>query len=105
MGYLTHSRGRSWERSWECTGRSVILNIQLFYCEPRARSLSASKDIEKEMLTARWEVAHDICSLVACNQAFEDCKEGTTYDLGIFILVHPCTCVTVIQMPYGLLSG
>lgn len=62
-----------------------------FHYESRARSLSATNDIVKENLAARWEVAHDICSLIACNQAFEDCKEGGTYDLGnkLFIFAHP----------------
>jgi hypothetical protein len=27
-------------------------------------------------------MAHDICSIAACNIAFEDCKEGEAYDLG-----------------------
>lgn len=59
--------------------RLVLGDIMGMY---RARSLSATNDIVKENLAARWEVAHDICSLIACNQAFEDCKEGGTYDLG-----------------------
>jgi len=27
-------------------------------------------------------MAHDICSIAACNIAFEDCKEEEGYDLG-----------------------
>jgi len=37
---------------------------------------------ETEILTARWQTAHEMCSLVACNMAFEDCQEGDAYDLG-----------------------
>jgi hypothetical protein len=72
--------------------------------ESRARSLWATKDIVKESLTARWEVAHDICSVAACNQAFEDCQEGKTYDLGeiYFFSVHPGDDLTVVmQKLYG----
>ncbi|KAG6874211.1 hypothetical protein C0995_003757 [Termitomyces sp. Mi166 len=47
----------------------------------RERAL-AVKNSTKD-LTARWKVAQEACSLVACNQAFEDCKDGDTYDLGI----------------------
>ena len=60
----------------------LVCQVHFFFYESRSRSLSAIEDIDKETLTARWEVAHDICSLAACNQAFEDCKEGGTYDLG-----------------------
>lgn len=34
------------------------------------------------MLKELWQTAHDICSLAACNIAFEDCKEEDGYDLG-----------------------
>ncbi|KAF5381080.1 hypothetical protein D9615_004015 [Tricholomella constricta] len=46
----------------------------------RERSLCA-QDEEKYNLTMRWKTAHDICSLSACNKAFEDCQDGETYDL------------------------
>lgn len=36
-----------------------------------------------EDLPVRWKVAHELCYLVACNQAFDDCKDGDIYDLGI----------------------
>ncbi|KAG6899741.1 hypothetical protein C0993_007270 [Termitomyces sp. T159_Od127] len=42
----------------------------------------AVKDF-REDLTARWKVAHELCYLIACNQAFDDCKDGDIYDLGI----------------------
>ncbi|KAG6810190.1 hypothetical protein H0H92_012954 [Tricholoma furcatifolium] len=34
-----------------------------------------------EDLTPRWNTAHDICSLVSSNMAFNDCMDGDTYDL------------------------
>ena len=41
---------------------------------------------QKEDLEARWKTAHDLCSVTACNLAFEDSRDGETYDLGIIIL-------------------
>ena len=32
-------------------------------------------------MKARWQAAHGIASLAACNTAFEDCKEEDRYDL------------------------
>src|SRR5262249_52142133 len=36
------------------------------------------------MLLAKLQTAHEICSLAACNMAFQECKEGGGYDLGQF---------------------
>jgi hypothetical protein len=70
----------------------------------RARSSSVTNDIERDNLKARWEVAHDICSLAACRQAFEDCKEGETYDLGEALpSQHIIIALILIQKLYGLL--
>ncbi|KAG5647224.1 hypothetical protein DXG03_000759 [Asterophora parasitica] len=46
----------------------------------KERALDAT-DGEKENLTMRWRTAHNICSLAACNKAFEDCHDGENYDL------------------------
>ncbi|KAG6866975.1 hypothetical protein C0991_003891 [Blastosporella zonata] len=45
----------------------------------RERALAVQSS--NEDLTARWNTAHDLCSLVSCNEAFEDCKDGDIYDL------------------------
>ncbi|RDB21136.1 hypothetical protein Hypma_011673 [Hypsizygus marmoreus] len=47
----------------------------------RHRATNVTDNKEKDLLTARWKIAHDICSLAACNRAFEDCQDGDTYDL------------------------
>jgi len=36
----------------------------------------------KELLTAKWRTAHDLCSVVACNMVFNNCAERDSYDLG-----------------------
>lgn len=46
------------------------------------RATKAESNHERDMLTARWQTVHDMCSLIACNLAFEDCKDGDAYDLG-----------------------
>ena len=48
----------------------------------RTRASFSKDDNEKELLEDRWQTAHDLCSVAACNIAFEDCKEEDGYDLG-----------------------
>lgn len=44
---------------------------------------------EKERLERGWMAIHDLCSLSACNRAFDDCREGgeEEYDRGGFRFV------------------
>ena len=37
-------------------------------------------------MTYQWKAAHDICSIEALNTAFEDCRDGEAYDLGMQLL-------------------
>jgi hypothetical protein len=53
------------------------------------RAHHAGDSQEREDLTARWQVAHDMCSLASCIMAFEECKEGDAYDLGELYLPLP----------------
>ncbi|GLB34886.1 hypothetical protein LshimejAT787_0204510 [Lyophyllum shimeji] len=55
----------------------LLREAMAVYIERSARI----KDTEKDALTARWKTAHDICSLNACNRAFEDCQDSEGYDL------------------------
>jgi len=48
----------------------------------RSRAKFSKDEQDTEMLKDRWHTAHDVCSLAACNIAFEDCKEEDAYDLG-----------------------
>jgi hypothetical protein len=48
----------------------------------RMKMLRTENNTDKEILAARWQTAHEICSLAACNTAFQDCREGDAYDLG-----------------------
>ncbi|KDR81679.1 hypothetical protein GALMADRAFT_239795 [Galerina marginata CBS 339.88] len=60
----------------------------------RTKALLSKNEKEAEDLTNRWETAHDICLLAACNVAFEDCKEGDGYDLeAVWQMIGMCTWV------------
>ena len=48
----------------------------------RARSRIEEDEQTRNVLTARWKTAHDLCSIVALNSAFEDCRDDDSYDLG-----------------------
>jgi hypothetical protein len=75
----------SWELQLRFIGQSDVHSHKrssFEYLFSRARSLHAKDEKESEMLKELWQTAHDICSLAACNMAFEDCKEEDGYDLG-----------------------
>lgn len=55
----------------------------------RTRAAQTIKEHDRDLLTARWKFAHDMCSLAACNQAFESCKKEDTYDLGNALMCSP----------------
>ncbi|KAF9484725.1 hypothetical protein BDN70DRAFT_872266 [Pholiota conissans] len=60
----------------------------------RAQSLHAKDEKESTILKDLWQTAHDICSLAACNIAFEDCKEEEGYDLdAVWQIISICTWV------------
>ncbi len=54
----------------------------------RNRSRRAKDQSEKETLDARWQSAHDLCSLAACNAAFEDCRDADGPDLSEFAYMN-----------------
>jgi len=43
---------------------------------------------EKEQAIGKWKALHDMCSLLSISAAFEDCSEGSTYDLGKYRYLH-----------------
>jgi len=45
------------------------------------KGTQSKNDEEKEDCEARSSVGHDICSMVYCNRAWEDCIDGEGYDL------------------------
>lgn len=60
----------------------------------RLRAITLQNDDERNTLNARWQAAHDMCSIAACNIAFEDCREGETYGLdAVWELIGLCRWV------------
>ncbi|PBK78348.1 hypothetical protein ARMSODRAFT_947241 [Armillaria solidipes] len=68
----TQSRGKLGTLTWQTLG--VALEVY------RLRSLRAKDENDRDNLTARWQTAHDLCSLAACNAAFEDCMDHDGLD-------------------------
>lgn len=46
-----------------------------------ARSRTEQDEVSQRTFAARWRTAHDMCSVMALNSAFEDCRDGDSYDL------------------------
>lgn len=51
----------------------------------RIKARQSEGEVMKE-LNGRWLNGHDLCTVSACNVAFEDCREGDGYDLGTPVL-------------------
>ncbi|KAK1235991.1 pseudouridine synthase pus4 [Marasmius sp. AFHP31] len=57
----------------------------------KLRAAKTHDEQEREEAAVRWEVAHDICSLVSCNTIFKECKDGDDYNLGEHVRLMPIT--------------
>ena len=49
----------------------------------RSKCDRAQKALEKENLRIRWKTMLDLCSVIACHSAFEDCMDGDSIGLGM----------------------
>ncbi|KAI0273731.1 hypothetical protein BC834DRAFT_855279 [Gloeopeniophorella convolvens] len=47
----------------------------------RAKGERTPKALEKDDLASRWRTIQDLCSIVACQSAFEDCTDGDAVEL------------------------
>ncbi|KAH7913732.1 hypothetical protein BJ138DRAFT_1145401 [Hygrophoropsis aurantiaca] len=47
----------------------------------RAKVQESESDDDRGHLIALWQNAHDMCSITACAAAFEECRDGDSYDL------------------------
>ena len=79
--------------SWDIMGLAIeayrhVILLSLLCCVniTTHRRIAAGSKVENEveLFQARWETAHDLCSLVACNIIFQDCQEGEGYDISSF---------------------
>ncbi|CAA7271639.1 unnamed protein product [Cyclocybe aegerita] len=60
----------------------------------RTQAQATKNEEEAKMLRDRWQTALDVCSIAACNTAFEDCKEDGGYDLdAAWRILGMCTWV------------
>lgn len=89
---------------------SVTWHLSCFLYRGRARY---SQGPDKYSIEAQWKTAHDICSIEALNIAFEDCREGDSYDLGVLsdrlpvyflTLVLQRQCGSLLAYQRGLLT-
>lgn len=54
-------------------------------CSTRSRAIALdAANTEQEELGIRWRTAQDICSVIACHEAFEECKDGDRFDSRTF---------------------
>jgi len=59
----------------------------------RLKGERAQKVLEKDGFRIRWKTMLDLCSVIACHSAFEDCMDGDSIGLGMcqyrrFLVAH-----------------
>lgn len=70
---------------WKCMGKLpwYISSTLISRCATRSLLREARTEDDKKLLNDRMQTARSLCSIAACNTAFEDCQEGESYDLGM----------------------
>lgn len=57
--------------------------VTLTFVSSSARMHKLERGPEQDLCAARWQTAHEMSSLGACCSAFDTCREGDSYDLGM----------------------
>ncbi|KAF4615030.1 hypothetical protein D9613_003116 [Agrocybe pediades] len=71
-----------------------ILGVAVEVYRTKMNASKAKKGPDAENLECRWQTAHDICSIAACNIAFDGCSEKIGYDLdAVWQLIGICTWI------------
>jgi hypothetical protein len=55
------------------------------------------KKLDKEDFTTRWKTIQDLCSVIACHSAFEDCMDGNNVGLGERYVIIYLLSLTIIK--------
>jgi hypothetical protein len=48
----------------------------------RLKGERTQKKPDKDDFATRWKAIQDLCSVIACHSAFEDCMDGDNVELG-----------------------
>ncbi|KAI3610536.1 pseudouridylate synthase 4 [Moniliophthora roreri] len=64
----------------KASARTWIQQVGVCLETYRLKASRTTHKHEREEADARWQIAHDICSLTACNLIFEECKEGEDFN-------------------------
>lgn len=55
------------------------------------------KEIDKEDFATRWKTIRDLCSVIACRSAFEDCMDGDSVGLGGYRIIVNMSSLTIVE--------
>lgn len=69
-----------------CRGLPVGF-FSLCYYESNSGRLKGEREqkaLAKEDFRNRWKAMFDLCSVIACHSAFEDCMDGDSIGLGMY---------------------
>src|SRR6267154_3468550 len=75
---------------------SLHSNTQRSNCD-RLKGERIQKKLDKEDFTTRWKTIQDLCSVIACHSAFEDCMDGDIVGLGGRHVIVYLLSLTIIK--------
>lgn len=55
------------------------------------------KKFDKDDFTTRWKTMQDLCSVIACHSAFEDCLDGDSIGLGRHCVIVNLSSLTIVK--------
>jgi hypothetical protein len=58
---------------------------------------TVQKKLDKEDFTTRWKTIQNLCSVIACHSAFEDCMDGDNVGLGGRHVIIYLLSLTIIK--------
>jgi hypothetical protein len=65
------------------TGRIIFTPSHYESNSGRLKGEREQKALAKEDFGTRWKAIFDLCSVIACHSAFEDCMDGDSIGLGM----------------------
>lgn len=97
MDYGTYGSVTSLASSSRFTGEMVVtLGLQRGNCGS-LKGERMPKKFDKDDFTTRWKTIQDLCSVIACHSAFEDCVDGDGIGLGRHRVIVHLSSLTIVE--------
>jgi hypothetical protein len=75
---------------------AITLGLQRGNCSS-LKGEKTQKKIDRDDFTTRWKTIQDLCSVIACHSAFEDCMDGDSFGLGRHRVIISLPSLTTVE--------